>query len=200
MLPTTLFGIFSSAAAFAAPTQDKPINSADGLHFYVRSTNQATNNRKLVLRPHLHDEAFGHPNVTTHYVGVDNTSPELTANMTAGTLFSTSKATFRHTAYLNLRISFQGPAQTEQYLMCFANYTEAPYAADNDWTLQDGKVLNLRHNQPVDANASFQLGKADFNLSFGPWYDLTYVWFNSVAGPQPPLDDCEFVQISSARA
>lgn len=84
--------------------------------------------------------------------------------------------------------------------MFFANYTEAPYAADNDWTLQDGKVLNLRHNQPVDTNASFQLCKADFNLSFGPWYDLTYVWSNSAAGPQTPLDDCEFVQISSTRA
>lgn len=197
MLTSSFIAFISAAVGFAAPTQDKRINTADSLQLYVRSSNPATNNRRLVLRPYLYDEAFGHPNGTTHYVGVDDTSPELMANMSSGTLFSTSQATFRHAAYLNLRTSFPDQAQTEQYLMFFANFTEVPNAADTDWTLQDGQVLNLRHNQPVNTTASFALCKADFNLDFGPWYDLTYVWSNGAA---VPLDDCEFVEISSARA
>ncbi|KAK2595381.1 hypothetical protein QQS21_006917 [Conoideocrella luteorostrata] len=198
MLFTALPSLLFAVVTFAFSASGKRVNTASDLHFYVRSRNPVTNNRKLALRPYLHDEAFGHPNGTTHYVGVDSTSPELVANMSAGGLYSTSSATLRHTAYLNLQQGFPDPGQTEQYLVFFANYTELPQAADNDWTLSVGQgIFDLRHNQPADTEASFALCEADFNLNFGPWYDLTYVWYT---GTPAPLKKCEYITIESIQA
>ncbi|QPH16138.1 hypothetical protein C2857_000701 [Epichloe festucae Fl1] len=175
----------------------KWLRDADELKFHVRSTNPATNNRRLSLRPSPKDKALGFPAGTFHYVGLDDTSPQLVARMTGGALSSTTGETINHGGCINFQRGL-GDGQTLQFSFFFGNIARFPPAADTDWTLKPSSGgLELHHNQPAGSKGGFALCKANFDLDSGPRYDLTYFWSD---GKPAKLDGCELVTIVSTQA
>ncbi|GAB0139015.1 hypothetical protein EsDP_00007233 [Epichloe bromicola] len=193
----TAFGL--SLPAILALSQPaacaKWFRDADELKFHVRSSNPATNNRILSLRPNPNNNGFL-PG-TFYHVGLDNTSPQLLAHMMSGALYSNAYETLNHGGYLELQ-GGPGDGQTLRFLFSFANFTRYPSAADTDWTLTASSGgLQLHHNQPHGAKGGFALCEAKPNHVSGPWYELTYFWSD---GQPAQLDGCEFVNIVSTQA
>lgn len=170
------------------------VTTHGGLTFYLYDDSIASNNyRPLQLRP----SSDG----TLNYVVLDNSSPQLLANLDNGALVSSDKESdgtiislgplgflYNYTVY-----DYTPPTTVGQ--LAFANASTNSNATDPNWFLMGASgynTYNLWRNEPANTADGFQICEADFDLNEDgtPWYYFQYVdwvpWY-------PP--DCEFVAV-----
>ncbi|KAH8878968.1 hypothetical protein GQ53DRAFT_789600 [Thozetella sp. PMI_491] len=169
-----------------------------GLAFNIISNNPETNGRSLQLRPNQYETEYSFPEGTFHYVGLDDSSPVLLADLESGGLFSEERGEdgvltdLGPTGYLNVKTIVD---TTTQYLFSFANATIYANATDPGWLLRlagDDGTYVLFHDVEVGLVNGFQLCKADFDLNYGPWWVLQYYTYTSTPVEFP---NCEPVGV-----
>ena len=181
------FIVSTLALALAASTSAQITTTEAELTFHVVSTNAATNNRNLQLRPNQYETESGFPPNTFYYV--------LVANLTSAILSSVVVGTTEHEGYLNIQEQFPD-SNTTQFLFSFANATSYPPATDPNWQLTNlgDDSYALFHAEPLNTIYGFVLCEASFDLDEGgPWFDLTYVTYTGTPAALDP--SCEFVGI-----
>lgn len=172
------------------------VTTHGGLTFYLYDDSIASNDyRPLQLRPSS-DGTFS-------YVALDNSSPQLLANLDNGVLVSEYKGSdgtitnlgplgflYNYTVY-----DFTPAPATTVGQLAFANISTFSNASDPNWFLSGASgddTYNLWHNEPSNTLNGFQICEADFDLNDDetPWYYFQYVdwvaWY-------PP--NCEFVAV-----
>ncbi|KAH8820192.1 hypothetical protein F5884DRAFT_763183 [Xylogone sp. PMI_703] len=165
-----------------------------GLTFYLYDDSIASNNyRPLQLRPSS-DGTFS-------YVALDNSSPQLLANLDNGVLVSEGRDSdgiffdLGPVGFLsNYTVSDFSPPTTVGQL-AFGNTSIFANASDPSWRLNGASgfnTYNLWHGEPDNTLNGFQICEADFDLNEDgtPWYYFQYVDWVSFFPPE-----CEFVAV-----
>lgn len=170
------------------------VTTHGGLTFYLYDDSIESNNyRPLQLRPSS-DGAVS-------YVALDNSSPQLLANLDNGEMVSSEESGGVITPLSSLGFLYNyttipniSPPTTVGQLG-FADPATNSNASDSGWYLMGASgfnTYNLWRNEPVNTLNGFQICEATFDLNEDgtPWYYFQYVdW----VGYYPP--ECEFVAV-----
>ncbi|KAI1826809.1 hypothetical protein F4861DRAFT_536575 [Xylaria intraflava] len=186
----------SSTCPYNYPIQLNNTHSDNGLIFTIASTNPATNNRAIQLRPN--------PDLPTgSFAGLDASSPVLLSNFQDTAFKSLGRDSTNQlydlgpTGYLNQRDEVNG---THRYTVGFANATTWPGAVDQSWYLSGGApdaTYDLYYKEPAGVVNGFILCTADHDLGPGPWYQLFYYTYQQTPADFP---GCEFVGVRTTVA
>ncbi|KAI1364806.1 hypothetical protein F5Y08DRAFT_305800 [Xylaria arbuscula] len=178
------------------PVHLNTTESANGLIFTIASTDPATSNRAIQLRPN--------PNLSGGYfAGLDISSPVLLSNFANSSLLSLGRDIYNQlyalgpTGYLNQRDVVNG---TTRNTVGFANATTWPGEVESEWYLSGGSsdgTYDLYHDEPLNTVHGFVLCEADHDLDPGPWYQLFYYTYDSAPAEFP---ECEFVGVRTTVA
>lgn len=190
-----ILALAASVASVAAQICAQNIETThEGLTFYLYDDSIESNDyRPLQLRPSS-DGTFS-------YVALDNSSPQLFANLENGVLVTAQKSSdgtitnLDSSSYLsNYTVSdYTPPTIVGQW--AFANPSIVTNASDPNWYLQGASgynTYNLWHNEPVNTLNGVQICEADFDLNEDgtPWYYFQYVdWVSAYP------ENCEFVAV-----
>ncbi|KAI0804883.1 hypothetical protein GGR55DRAFT_304364 [Xylaria sp. FL0064] len=185
-----------SICPYNYPIELNTTESNNGLIYTIASTNPATNNRGLQLRPNPNLEGG-------FFVGLDTTSPVLLSNFANASVKSQARSLENQlydlgpTAYLNLRDEINS---TSRYTVGFANASTWPGQVESEWYLSGGAsdgTYDLYHQEGLNIVHGFVLCTADHDLEPGPWYQLFYYTYQQTPADFP---ECEFVGVRTTVA
>ncbi|KAI0598660.1 hypothetical protein F4775DRAFT_553806 [Biscogniauxia sp. FL1348] len=187
----------SSSCPYNYPVELNNTESHSGLVFTVISSNPATNNRPVQLRP---NPFFVNG---SYFAGIDNSSSVLLGNFRDGGFYSQARNTVNQlydlgqTGYLNQRDETDG---TVRFSVGFADAADWPGQVEQEWYLSGGSTdgtYSLFHEEPNGIVHGFLLCAADIDLDHGAWYQLFYYTY-----AQQPHDfaGCESVGVRTTVA
>ncbi|KAH8681380.1 hypothetical protein BX600DRAFT_429326 [Xylariales sp. PMI_506] len=186
----------SSTCPFNYPPIINTTTSTSGLVFSIISSDPATNNRAVQLRPNPFL-------IGAFFAGVDDSSAVLLGNLQDGGVYAQARNEFNQlyglgpTAYLNER---DVVGNTTVYTVGFANSTQWPGAVDQGWTLDapdEEGTYGLYHQTPEEVVNGFLLCTADIDLDNGAWYQLFYQNYQTAPAD---IEGCEDVGVRTTVA